>query len=78
MKLLLQLMIAFVWVGVEHLLHHLVLLLGLLHYWRCFSLVLVEKEVHEVHLGVLPRFLHLGVSHSWMLPCQLLVHLVVR
>ena len=65
------------WVFVEHLLH-LVLLLGLLHCWRCCSLVVVEKEVVDVHLDALPRFLHLGVSHLWMLPYQLLVHLVMK
>ena len=68
---------AFAWVFVEHLLL-VVLLLGLLHCWRCRSLVVVEKEVVDVHLSVLPRFLRLGVSHLWMLPYQLLVHLVVR
>ena len=69
---------AFAWVGVEHLLHHLLLLLGLLHCWRWRSLVAMEKEVVDVHLGILPRFLRLGVSHLWMLPYKLLVHLVVR
>ena len=67
---------AFAWVLVEHLLH-LVLILGLLHYWHCRSLVVVEKEVVDI-IDVLPRFLHLGVSHLWMLPCRFLVHLVVK
>ena len=77
MKLLLGLVRAFAWVGVEHLLHHLVLPLGLLCCWCCLSLVEVE-EVDVVRLGVHPRFLHLGVPHLWMPPSQLLVHLVVR
>ena len=68
---------AFAWVVVDHLLHLVLLILGLLHYWRCRSLVVVEKEVVDI-LDVLPRFLHLGMSHLWMLPYQLLVHLVMK
>ena len=68
---------ALAWLGVEHPLD-LALLLGLHDCWRCRSLVVVEKEVVDVHLDALPHFLHLGVSHLWMLPYQLLVHLVVR
>src|SRR5215216_1718590 len=69
---------AFAWIGVEHPLHHLVLHLGLLHCWCCSSLVEVEKEVDDIHLGVLPHFIHLGVSHLWMPPCQLVVLLDER